>query len=717
LCYHIKEVYEFKPSAEVVFGARSFGPHAPPAIQLYFTGEKTLQKLLTEASEFPACREGAGFLYCDKTEFVYKMARKKSYYFLSRPPRFGKTLLVSTLEALFEGRRELFKGLWIDGSDYDWTPHPVIRLSLDSLLNDSSETMGEALADKLRLIAQDKNVEIMGSNPVSLFESLIVALWRKDDEEKKADGRDDAKRGVVVLIDDYDAPILANIANTDRSKEIMDIWAHFYTAMMEQERYLRLVFVTGVAKFAFIFYEVNLLDLTLCDEYANVCGFASSEFDSLFKGHLEAALERLKSNEAIPESATADDLKQLILERYGGYCWDRKTKVLNPWSVLSCLKKGKLENFWFGSASPSFLADLVREGRLSLDFLKGGSTVGKLLPGIDIRWIYGSDLLFQAGWLTLDVDKVPDHEYFLDFPNLEVKEALALLLLEPGGEAGDQEALKSHAGAFLASMKLKDEAGAAAAFGAFLGRAGCGLRERSEASRLKGLMRGLAMLLWEPGWEVGDQDALKRHARAFFTAIKNKDESGAAKSFGAFLGCAPYNLHEPSEASCHKAFMYGLSLAGQFIEPEMMAGGGRSEVHFLTKEGEDFVVEIKFVPAKRKKGSEPETLNGAESEPEPLSEAEEAAKEAKKAAEEAAEEAAEKAAIVREMERAVEAAWTQIEEKKFALKFKGSGRPIWKTALAVSYRTTVRFAFRKADNWILAKDESGVYRVKPIPGD
>jgi hypothetical protein len=248
------------------------------------------------------------YLYADKTEFLYNLVRFKKPYFLSRPRRFGKTLLISTLEAIFEGRRDLFKGFWIDGSNYDWTPYPVIHLSLNSNTIINPEALDQSLSYDLLEIADTAQVKLRGNNAVDLLKSLIRRLYTQDANKKE----NKQNKGVVVLIDEYDLPIINYITDDLMANAMRMFLKNFYGVLKGEGKYLRFIFITGVTKFAKIslFSELNnLADLTLNDNFATICGFTVSEFDSLFSEHLTGSLAKFKTKSWLDQEATVDDLR------------------------------------------------------------------------------------------------------------------------------------------------------------------------------------------------------------------------------------------------------------------------------------------------------------------------------------------------------------------------------------------------------------------------
>ncbi|MDR2141316.1 MAG: AAA family ATPase, partial [Deltaproteobacteria bacterium] len=255
-------------------------------------------------ADFQEIRE-SGYIYADKTEFLYNLLKYRRPFFLSRPRRFGKSLLVSTIKAILRGQRELFKGLWIDQSDYDWQPYPVLHLSLSAVRTDSVATVNNTLLSKVKNIADAEGLlSIQESTPESFFEALIKGLHTKYGQKP------------AILIDEHDAPILSKITEPSLAAGIRDTLKLFYSVMKDMEEFRGFTFITGVTKFAqtpIFSGRNNLADLTLNRRYANICGFTIDEFDTLFQDRLEESLEELKEFGEIDQTDTAVDLRRKIL--------------------------------------------------------------------------------------------------------------------------------------------------------------------------------------------------------------------------------------------------------------------------------------------------------------------------------------------------------------------------------------------------------------------
>jgi hypothetical protein len=477
------------------------------------------------SADFEAIRCG-NYFYADKTELLHQLVVDDiTPYFLSRPRRFGKSLLVSTLEAILKGRRELFEGLWIhDHSDYDWTPNPVIYLSLNSVATDSVATVQSALLTKLKNIAKRENLEPNGETPTEFFESLFEDLHGK------------YGRKIAVLIDEYDAPILSKLTETDLAEKIRETLGAFYGVLKSAEKWRGFTFITGVTKFAqaSIFSALNNLeDLTLNKKYGSLCGFTITEFDTLFGIFGAQALDEIRSDGYLPQEASLDDLRTKIFEWYDGYSWDGKTEILNPWSTLKFFSNLDFDDYWFKSGTPTFLDKFVRNNYLTISAFKNDSFITDSMNAVDIREFETKALLFQAGYLTVkQVNKrVKPNEYYLGYPNLEIEAAIAKIFFSLNKDPFEETLLK------------------------------------------------------------------RRQAKAALKFLIAGDASKFQAAFESFLSDISYHLHLPYEAFYQTVFQLALDLAGQIYDSEGSVGNGRYDLHFRASTGDDYVIELKHVSA------------------------------------------------------------------------------------------------------------------------
>jgi hypothetical protein len=363
------------------------------------------------------------YVYIDKTAYLFHLLESGGkYIFLSRPRRFGKSLLLSTIKALMEGRKELFEGLYI----YDkinWESYPVILLDMGSLVSSSTDGLELSLAEELKLQARIQGVSLTTTtHPVSMFKELIITLHKKNGKQ------------VVLLIDEYDKPILDAIGDPQRAGQMREFLRNFYTVIKTISPYLRLTVLTGVSKISqvSIFSGLNNLnDITMDKRYAGICGYTQKELESCFDGYIDQLAEH--------GQATREQILEKIREWYDGYSWDGKTFVYNPFSVLLLMDKNQFAPHWFATGTPTFLLKLMQERNDLSPVLKEemiqyvGFTDQQSLEKLDLI-----PLLFQTGYLTVkSIDN--DEVYHLVIPNLEVRAALTQSLLAYAtGESGSE---------------------------------------------------------------------------------------------------------------------------------------------------------------------------------------------------------------------------------------------------------------------------------------
>ena len=363
-----------------------------------------------------------GYLYIDKTQYVYNLLNEAKYYFLSRPRRFGKSLLLDTIAEVFNGERELFSGLFIYDSDYSFEKHPVLRLDMSNIANETPEILKNELLLELRKRANDEGFDLGVESPSSLFKNLIEALYKK--YEKR----------VVVLIDEYDKPILDRLSNIEVAEANRDVMRGFYGILKSMDPCLRFTFITGITKFTktSVFSGLNnLRDITLTKKFANICGISADDLSSYFREHIE----HLSNLDLFSECASVHDE---ILSWYDGYSWDGETRVINPFSLLSFFIEEKFSSFWYASGTPKFLLDLIKirpKGYAGLSTLEIGEWS---LDTFDVRRMEVEPLLFQTGYLTVrDIRyNPPPASYLLKIPNYEVRMAFNLHILAEFTDSG-----------------------------------------------------------------------------------------------------------------------------------------------------------------------------------------------------------------------------------------------------------------------------------------
>lgn len=364
-----------------------------------------------------------GFVYVDKTEGIHQLATEGMYYFLARPRRFGKSLLVSTLKCLFEAKRELFTGLWIDAPGrWEWQTHPVVVLDFNGMTLDTPENLRLSLKRELELIGRLYQVELTDPLLEGQFKELILALHQK------------TRQPVVVLIDEYDKPLVEHLGKGEAGLAIAranrEVLRAFYGVLKEASvaAALRFVLLTGVSRFSrvSIFSALNNLnDISMHEEYAALLGYTAAELSACFTEYIERLAAKLQCSQK--------EAGLRLAQYYNGYRFSRSAvKVYNPFSVLAALARRELQNYWFETGTPAFLVNLLREQRYAPPQLEGLQVSQTVFSTFELERLAPEALLFQTGYLT--IADVQDNIYTLNYPNQEVKTAFteALLLATEG---------------------------------------------------------------------------------------------------------------------------------------------------------------------------------------------------------------------------------------------------------------------------------------------
>ena len=357
-----------------------------------------------------------GYLYADKTRYIYDLASEGKFFFLSRPRRFGKSLLVDTMKEAFLGNRALFDGLYLGESDFAFTPHPVIRLDLSMVENRDQESLRQGLVANLATIAADAGLTVDAIDPAEYLRQLILGL-------AKASGR-----RVVVLIDEYDKPMIDHLHEPSIAEGNRVELRYLYGILKGMDAHLRFVFLTGVSKFTrtSIFSQLNnVTDISLDPLFANICGFVNDEFDDLFGERL--AELRLPG---VPDDYAAR--RRAVFDWYDGYSWDGETHVFNPFSLLSFFRRQRLYPFWYTTGAPQFLMMRLKKEPSGYAEVQGTQITEVLLDSHDIELASLVSLLFQTGFLTvksMDEEALPA-TYTLGFPNEEVSTSFSRQFLD-----------------------------------------------------------------------------------------------------------------------------------------------------------------------------------------------------------------------------------------------------------------------------------------------
>ena len=346
-------------------------------------------------------------LYVDKTEAIHQLITTGKYFFLSRPRRFGKSLLLSTIKEIYQGNRALFDGLWI-ADQWDWGKvHPVVHLSINKLDYQGSG-LDAALQQALHQCATHYQVELHSLTLKNLFTELLEKLANKHSN-------------VVLLIDEYDKPLIDYLDDIPQAKANQQIMKTFYSVIKDSDTYLEFLLITGVSKFSrvSIFSDLNnLADLTMHRRFATLTGYTQQELEHYFAPYMPELEQHCQLNRA--------ELLEKIRYWYNGYTWDLQTSLYNPFSVLNLFANGDFRNFWFESGTPTFLPKLMHRDKMyRLDKFK----VDELMLGnYDLETLQLIPVMFQTGYLTLQ-SKDKRGMYWLDYPNREVRNSMLIFLM------------------------------------------------------------------------------------------------------------------------------------------------------------------------------------------------------------------------------------------------------------------------------------------------
>lgn len=369
------------------------------ARKLYPIGIQTFERIRKEDK-----------FYVDKTEYVYRMTHTDgTYFFLSRPRRFGKSLLVSTFKSYFEGKKELFKGLAIEKLEKEWNEYPVLHFDLSKGKHMEKAQLEEYLGYLLEDYEQKYGIENHRNGNNNRFNDLIEVVYRKTGKQ------------VVVLIDEYDAPLLDVAHEKEKLDELRNLMRNFYSPLKGNESMLRFVFLTGITKFSqlSIFSELNNIKNVSMDEpYAGICGITKEEMLTQMSDDIDALAEHLE----LSREETIQELK----DHYDGYhfTWP-SPDVFNPYSLLNCFADGRMDDYWFGSGTPTYLINMMRKYEFLPADLGETIEVGKKdfdAPTETMTTIV--PLLYQSGYVTIKGYDKPTKLYQLALPNQEIRVGL-----------------------------------------------------------------------------------------------------------------------------------------------------------------------------------------------------------------------------------------------------------------------------------------------------
>ncbi len=366
-------------------------------MKLYPIGIQDFKSLISE-----------GFVYIDKTQDAYNILRTGKFYFFSRPRRFGKSLLLSTFKYIFQAEKELFQGLWIYDK-HDWKPHPVIHLSFSDI-GYKEIGLRAALEQELRLKAAEFGLKLSSLGLGPQFRELITKIQEQHGN-------------VVLLIDEYDKPLIDYIDQIEQAEENREILKGFYAILKGCGHLLRFLFITGVSKFSKVslFSDLNHLDdLTLSRIAATVCGYTPAELENYF----EEEINNLGKKSRLDSQAIREKIKHY----YNGYQWELGRPLYNPFSVLSLFRHQKFDIFWWHSGTPSFLIKLLKsEFEYQLEKIEANEFLFESYTLDNLNW---QSLMFQTGYFTLESYNPEEEVYTLTYPNYEVRRSMQFHLFE-----------------------------------------------------------------------------------------------------------------------------------------------------------------------------------------------------------------------------------------------------------------------------------------------
>ena len=373
------------------------------ALKLYPIGIQTFERIRKEDK-----------LYIDKTEYIYRMAHTSgTYFFLGRPRRFGKSLLVTTMQSYFEGKKELFKGLAIENLEKEWTEYPVLHFDMSGGKHMDKEQLEEYL--DYRLQEEEKKWGV--TKPVNGANNRLIDLINTAYEK--------SGKQVVVLIDEYDAPMLDVVHEKEQLDMLRNMMRNFYSPLKYSEAKLRFVFLTGITKFSqvSIFSELNnIINISMNDEYAGICGITKEELLTQMSEDID---ELAKSQELTREETIAE-----LKENYDGYHFSAKSPdVYNPFSLLNCFSTREFGAYWFSSGTPTYLIKMMRKFKVMPTNISKMYAKSSAFDAPTENMTAITPLLYQSGYLTIKGYDKFSKLYTLDLPNKEIKVGLFESLL------------------------------------------------------------------------------------------------------------------------------------------------------------------------------------------------------------------------------------------------------------------------------------------------
>lgn len=349
-----------------------------------------------------------GCVYVDKTDLIYKLTKKYKYVFLSRPRRFGKSLLSTTLHSYFAGEKDLFKGLAIEGLEKDWTEYPVLHFDMSTFKNCNLKDLQSKFNYKL-----SEYESIWGNNPESetpgdRFKNLIISA------------KEQTGKPVIIIIDEYDAPLLDVLHNEDRLAEIRTVIQEFYAPIKANDEYIRFAFITGITKFSqlSIFSAINnLANISMDPEFAAICGITKEELTTTLNQDIELMAEH--------NGVSKEEMARMLQENYDGYHFTRNSPdIFNPFSLMRALASSEIEDYWFASGTSTYLINQMQRFKTDVTELDNVFAFSSSFDRPTEKMSDALPLLYQSGYLTIKGYDPLSKGYYLGIPNKEVRAGL-----------------------------------------------------------------------------------------------------------------------------------------------------------------------------------------------------------------------------------------------------------------------------------------------------
>ena len=390
-------------------------------------GVQTFEKVIEE-----------DLLYVDKTQYIYSLAQNYSCVFLSRPRRFGKSLLASTLHSYFSGKKELFKDLAIERLETEWAEHPVLHFDMSTAKHMDKETLEQELNGKLSDYEEIYGKSKTGKTKLNQrLESLIVNAYAQTGSK------------VVVIIDEYDAPLLDVVHEDEVLPQLRQVMRNFYSPLKACDPYLRFVFLTGITKFSqmSIFSELNnLKNISMMPEYAGICGITEEELTGQLSDYVDALAENL--------NLTHQQAVELLGKHYDGYhfCWP-SPDIFNPYSLLNALSDKRVDSYWFASGTPTYLIEMMRKFGVAPSQIGRTRAMASAFDAPTERMTSLTPLLYQSGYTTIKDYNPISGLYTLDIPNSEIRIGLMESLLPNYVQSAANEGLTAIADMYMALLE------------------------------------------------------------------------------------------------------------------------------------------------------------------------------------------------------------------------------------------------------------------------